>query len=69
VYSGRDAQGATVWSGGPGQGATVRVKGAQSYYCIYGQKSAPAEAQVPNVTARRLHVSFNHSTYTLGYNC
>jgi hypothetical protein len=57
--SGRDATGATMWSAGPGQGATVQVKGGQSYYCIYGDVPAPAGAQASTVDARRLHVSLD----------
>jgi hypothetical protein len=33
---GRDAQGNIMWSGGPNQGATDKLRGAQSYYCITG---------------------------------
>jgi hypothetical protein len=59
--SGRDATGASMWSGGPGQGATVQVKGGQSYYCIYGEVPVPAEARAPTVAARRLQVSLDSS--------
>ncbi|KAH3941971.1 hypothetical protein HBI56_063520 [Parastagonospora nodorum] len=34
VFRERDAQGDILWSGGPGQGATDKVRGGQSYYCI-----------------------------------
>jgi hypothetical protein len=39
--SGRDATGDTLWSGGPGQGASSQVRGGQSYYCI-SDHSVPA---------------------------
>jgi hypothetical protein len=39
VFKNRNAQGDTVWSGGPGQTASGSVKDAQSYYCIYGEDS------------------------------
>jgi hypothetical protein len=42
VFKGRNAQGDTVWSGGPGQTASGSVKDAQSYYCIYGENSNAA---------------------------
>jgi hypothetical protein len=42
VFKERNAQGDTVWSGGPGQTASGSVKDAQSYYCIYGQDSNAA---------------------------
>jgi hypothetical protein len=48
-----------MWSGGPGQGATVEVKGGRSYYCIYGEVQVPARTQAPAVAARRLYVSLN----------
>lgn len=36
VRSGRDVQGDELWWGGPGTSISKQVKGAQSYYCIYG---------------------------------
>lgn len=52
LSSGRDAQGAIKWSGGPGQGTALKVKGSQSYYCIYGELPVVAGTQAPTVAAR-----------------
>ncbi|KAF1919955.1 hypothetical protein BDU57DRAFT_536887 [Ampelomyces quisqualis] len=51
VFAGRDAQGDVLWSGGPGQGSATQVKGGQSYFCIFGQKSLERSITEPRAPA------------------
>jgi hypothetical protein len=44
----RDGQGDILWSGGPGQDSGGTVRGAQSYYCIYGRQAGEVTDQIKN---------------------
>jgi hypothetical protein len=52
--SGRDAQGDILWSGGPGQGSQGKVRGAQSYFCIFGKSPAEELEIIANLRARNI---------------
>jgi hypothetical protein len=49
----RDAQGDILWSGGPGQDSGGTVRGAQSYYCIYGKSPEEAAEIIENLPGRK----------------
>jgi hypothetical protein len=47
VTSERDAKGEALWFGGPGTDTGGKVRGAQSYYCVYGKSPAEEAAAKP----------------------
>jgi hypothetical protein len=42
-----------LWSGGPGQNSEGHVRGAQSYYCIYGKLPSAAAEMIKNIPGRK----------------
>jgi hypothetical protein len=53
VTSERDGQGDILWSGGPGQDSEGHVRGAHSYYCIYGKSPSEAAEMIKNIPSRK----------------
>jgi hypothetical protein len=52
VTSERDAKGEALWFGGPGTDTGGKVRGAQSYYCVYGKSPAEEAEIIANLRAR-----------------